>query len=1183
MPFRRHLCFLVLGVALGAGGLAGEARGARREAVHPGRNVEEFASVEARFLRFTIRRTTSAAPPCLDELEAYGPDAPEKNLALAAAGTRARASGTLPDYRIHALPNIHDGLYGNGHSWIADTPGTGWVELEFSAPVRLDRVVWSRDRERKFIDRLVTEYVLEVAVEPGAWRAVASSADREPLPELPAGTPPHLATPGHFAASAMELPEDDLPSAREYLLETWQTSRGLPSNTVTAVAQTRDGWLWIGTTNGLARFDGLRFTTFGESHGLPSLSVTCLLEDSRGTLWAGTEGGGLARWEAGRFRSIETGPGLAGNTVLALAEDAAGVLWVGTPAGLHHWQNGRLTRCVEGSVSRLAAGRDGVWFIADGSEMLCWNGQAVVSAPRGLDPSRFSSISALAGGRDGAMWFGGANGYVGCLADEAVTTFGEGHQVLASSTRQLLPTPEGDVWVGTSASGLARLRGRSLLQITTDDGLAANSVHALCLDREGNLWVGTIGGGLSCLRPRRIEAVTTRDGLSHNGVMAMTEDASGAVWIGTNGGGLNRLDPDHRRAAPHSPSYILENRVISSLAATRDGTLWLGTSTDGAFGIGEETTQPLGPAQGLPGRIVTAMCEDAAGGLWLGTLDGGPAYFRDDQVSRPAGSEALANQPITTIAADRAGRVWFGTAGQGVARLEAGGGLTRWTRAQGLASQFIRTLREDDAGTVWAGTSGGLVRWQGDQPFSFTQAHGLPDEVVSQILDDGAGHLWLGTNRGVLRITLESLERVAAGRAAALDVLAIGTGDGLPGLECTGGYHPAGLRLRDGRLCFGTVAGLAVIDPRAFAPRPESPPVVIESILPSGGPPVSPDGSVFAVPPAAETRLGFRFTALSFTAPERVRFQCRLVGLETAWVDNGPGRMATYAPLDPGAYRFEVRASTDGGAWSAPAAVAVRVPAPWWRQPWAWLAGAVGSLALAAGLARALTRHRMQRHLRQAEDQVALERERTRIARDIHDDLGANLTQISLLSALGREQRDQPEAVDKKFTSIAALAGDLAGDLVQALDAIVWAVNPRHDTLESLARYLVRFSGDFCAHAPLRLRLDVPPELPPVILGSDVRHSLFLAAKEALHNALQHAGAAEIRLHLAVADGWLTLGISDDGRGFTPGPVAEGSGHGNGLHNMRQRLAECGGRCEISSAPGRGTQIVFSLPLPSQS
>ncbi len=1136
--------------------------GAVREPVHPRRNVEEFAPVEAKVLRFTILKT-SRSEPCLDELEIYGPDAPAKNLALAENGTLAHASGSLPEYRIHALRHINDGIYGNGHSWISDTPGTGWVELELPSPVRIDRVVWGRDREGKFIDRLATEYRIEVATQPGAWHLVASSADRAPLSALDDVNPVTPGTIGRISPAATDLSGSARPAAREYLLETWQTSRGLPANTVTSLLQTRDGWLWIGTTNGLARFDGVRFTAFGESHGLPGLSITCLLEDHAGTLWTGTEGGGLARWDGAHFHTLTTGDGRAENTVLALAEDATGGLWIGTLGGLLEYRAGKFTRRSGAIVSRLAADKNGVWLINE-NQINRWDGQGIVPAPTQLDPSRFSSVSALSVGADGAMWFGGANGYVGRLADDVVTIFGEGHAVLTSSAWELLPTRGGDVWVGTSASGLGRLRGKVLLQITTDDGLPANSVRAISEDREGNVWIGTAGGGLTRLRPRRVEALTTRDGLSHNGIMALAEDAAGTIWIGTNGGGLNRWHAG--KVEPHAPSYVLENKIIAAIATPPDGSLWLGTSGSGVFHIAEGKVERLGTVEGLPGMNVAALCSDAMGGLWIGTLDGGAAYFFDGRITRPPGVEPLAGWPVTSIFSDRAGRIWFGSAGQGVARLDSGK-LTRWTRAEGLASQFIRTVREDFAGTIWIGTSGGLTRWKDDKLFTFTPAHGLPDAVISQILDDQADHLWLGTNGGILRVPLDSFDAVASARATTLDVLALNAGDGLPSLECTGGYHPAGLRTGDGRLYFGTVAGMAVIDPKNFASPSRTPPIVIEEISIGAAPPVAP-GKEVRIVPAKAGRLEFRFTALGFTAPERLHFRYRMKGLEAAWMDAGTARMASYTHLPPGDFHFEVIANADSGAWSdAGSAVALRVLAPWWQKPWAYTVGALLGIGVIAGIVRLITRRRV----RALEQQFALERERTRIARDIHDDLGANLTQIGLLSAMGREKREQPQAVGEHFDAIA----NTAWELVQSLDAIVWAVNPRHDTLESLARYITRFAGDFFEHAPVRLRLDIPPQLPDAAISSEMRHNVFLAAKEALNNTLRHAAATEVRIRIATQPDHFTLSIEDDGRGFTPGPNVDG----DGLDNMRRRLTECGGTCEISSSAGRGATVHFKIPL----
>jgi signal transduction histidine kinase/ligand-binding sensor domain-containing protein len=1149
LPLRCHSLLLLSALCCCA-----QESGALREPVHPRRNVDEFPTVEATRIRFTVTETVRGEP-CLDELEVYGPDNPEKNLALADHGTVARASGALPDYRIHALRHVNDGRYGNGHSWIADTPGSGWVELELPAVQRIHRVVWSRDREGKFTDRLATKYRIEVATGEGPWRTAASSDDRAPLNLVLVENPVYANSVRRIAPAATDLPGTSRPASREYLLRTWQTADGLPSNTVTALLAARDGWLWVGTTSGLARFDGTRFRVFGETHGLPALSITCLAEDAQGHLWAGTEGGGAARWDGSRFQAVPTGNDHAGNTVLTLAAHADATLWAGTLAGLLEWRDGKFEKRLDGPVVRIAPGNGGLWLIS-ANALRFWTGGALAEVPAELDRSLFSSLSALAAGPDGALWFGGANGYLGKFLDQNVTTLGEGHAVLSSSAWDLLPARNGDVWVGTSASGLGRIRDRALLHLTTDDGLPANTVRAICEDAEGNVWAGT-AGGLTRLSPRRVEAITTRDGLSHNAVLSLAEDSAGTVWIGTNGGGLNQLKDG--RAAPWAPSFVMENKSIPALCASAGGVLWAGTSDSGLFRLSEGTVGHFGVSEGLPARAVTALCEAPGGGLWLGTLDGGPAYFDGTEATVPPPLEPLKGLPVTAVLTDAEGAVWFGTAGHGAARL-SGDSLTRWNRASGLSSDFIRTLRGGADGTVWMGTSNGLVRWRKGALFNFTAACGLPDAFISQILDDEAGHLWLGTNLGVLRVSHESLESVAAGRSASLNVLMLGTGDGLPSLECTGGYHPAGLRLGDGRLCFGTVAGLAVVDPKRFAAASEPPPVVLEE-------------STATPLPAGDAPFEVKFTALHFTAPERLRFRYRLAGLEPAWTDAGSSRTARYSHLPAGEFRFEVIASADGITWSrTPAALPLRVLAPWWRSPWSYGLAGLTALAAVAGSVRLVTRRRLQRRMKALEQQFALERERTRIARDIHDDLGANLTQIGLLSALGRQQRSDPDAVASRFESISGTTAEL----VQSLDAIVWAVNPRHDSLESLARYLTRYAGDFCAHSTVRLRLDVPPQLPDAALSSELRHNIFLAVKEALNNALRHAGAEEIHLRLTAAVDHFTVSIADNGRGFTPN-VGDA---GEGLLNMHQRLADCGGACDISSAAGRGTTVQFTVPLP---
>jgi len=293
-----------------------------------------------------------------------------------------------------------------------------------------------------------------------------------------------------------------------------------------------------------------------------------------------------------------------------------------------------------------------------------------------------------------------------------------------------------------------------------------------------------------------------------------------------------------------------------------------------------------------------------------------------------------------------------------------------------------------------------------------------------------------------------------------------------------------------------------------------------------------------------------------------------LEGLQTSWTAAGPERMAAYEFLPSGSFRFRVQASLDGGSWSE-TALAFRVPTPWWQTRWAVGGAMLAGIAAVAGVVRFITRRRLKRRLRVVEEKLALESERTRIARDIHDQLGANLTHIALLSAAGQD--GSLEVLRDRFAAISASSNEL----VQAVDAIVWAVNPRHGTLESLARYLTRFAEDFLAPAEPRLRLDVPVELPAVPLHPEMRHNIFLAAREALNNCVRHSAAKEIQLRLKVDGKTLTILIEDDGRGLDPAASEDG----DGLGNMHRRLAEVGGICKISSAPGRGTTVTFTIPL----
>jgi len=1160
------LCSLAAGWTVPAAAL--------REPVHPRRNVEQFPAIEAKFVRFTVR-ATNRGEPCLDELEIYAADNSTRNVALAAHGARATASGSLEGYAIHQLEGVNDGRYGNGRSWIADRREGAWVQIELPQVTRIDRVVWGRDREGNFIDRLATRYEIDVAVNTNSWRTVASSADREPLglgAELVGVPSLARSSVNRFAPVSTTLSADAGQSSPEYRIDVWQTSDGLPGNTVTAIQQTPDGYLWIGTFNGLARFDGVRFKVFGEASELPTTRVLSLLAARDGTLWIGTDGGGLIVRRDGAFHALTRRDGLPGETVTALAENRAGHIWVGTPNGLSCWREGKLVDPAWLGESRalpitgvVIDRHDTLWAVA-GNRLVVSRTNAVLEKPDADDPSSFSTVLTAEAGRSAQVWFGGPNGYLGGLSNDIVHVFREQLGQLLEPIWALCETGAGDVWAGTANGGLRRLRHGRFSSVTTQEGLSDNSVRCVFEDREGSLWVGTVGGGLNRVKPRKVTTFTTRDGLAHNVVMSLAEDAEGALWIGSNCGGLTT-----RRNgvfAPFYANYLLDNECTWSLLPASDGALWVGTWGGGLFQLRGREVKNFPVAQPGNDEPILALAEASPGKLWLGTMRGLKS-FHDGRVF----SEGATNgYPVTAFARDSDGMMWAGTSGGGLLRLEPSR-TTALTRRDGLPSDFIRTLFCDSAGVLWIGTGGGLARRADGRLTAFTRAHGLPDDVISQILEDHRGNLWFGCNQGVFRVARNEFEAVADGYASRVNAISYGRAEGMESLECTGGFGPAGLKTRDGKLWFSTVKGLVMIDPATISVNDLPPPVVIEELIADGGPPseISNLKSQIRLGPGVQ-RVEFRFAALSLVAPERNRFKYRLDGLDAAWVDAGAQRMAAYPHLPPGRYVFRVTACNNDGVWNdRGAALAFSVRPHFW-QTWWFRLGAVGLLVGGgAWTVRFTAVRRLRRKLRRLEEINAVEKERARIAQDIHDELGANLTRIALLTEVGQKHRGQPDEVAADLGKISATARET----VRAMDAIVWAVNPRNDSLDHFANYVSQFAEEFFRPTSIRCRLDIPADLPEHALSTEARHHLFLAVKEGLNNVVRHSGATEVWLRLNLDDGELAIAIADNGHGMSTG---HDGGRHDGLTNIRKRMESLGGRFAVTSG-ATGTTLQMRLPL----
>jgi ligand-binding sensor domain-containing protein/signal transduction histidine kinase len=987
--------------------------------------------------------------------------------------------------------------------------------------------------------------------------------------------------------------------AQEYIVDTWQVEDGLPQSSVTSVVQTRDGYLWAGTKDGLVRFDGVRFVVFdaGNTTAIRNSRIARMFEDRRGRLWIGTEGAGLVRLERERFTAF-TMPnrGTAHNYARRLCDDAEGGLWVvSVERLLVRWLGDGFTVAATNwnltgkAVSAVAGDLTGQVWVGTDQELAVWR-DGTFQAVWGRAKEKGFRVEFLAPSRSGGCWV---------LANGRLRKFHAGQWVAdlgayAWTNREVYDLHEdhrGRVWVATMGDGLFRYdTNGKVLRLTRREGLPTDLIRCVAEDREHNVWVGTEGGGLCRLKPAIFQTYGKQEGLSSEQAQAVHEDDDGALWIGTNGDGLNRLKDG--KVEQFGLEQGLANGHVWSVLRDRRGVVWAGTW--GGLFRGERG-QFVSVSDGVNiGGSVPALYEDTRGVLWVGqqTL-GGLACWRDDHPVAVRLPGTAAGRDVRALAEDGRGSLWIGTSGDGLYRLKDGQ-FTRFGMPEGLGSEIIWCLLAEGDGTLWIGTlRGGLSRWRDGRISTCTTGDGLANNTICQIFDDRRGQLWLGSHGGVFRVRKEQLNRFADGLIPSVSCFVFTKADGLPSLECSGGFQPTGCQSRDGRLWFPTVNGLAVVDPARVSVNPLAPPVVIEEVtvnglvVPLSGPTAQTERgrsdlkvTVKRAVGSTELRLApgrymveIRFTGLSLAAPLKMHFQHQLEGLDPALVDSGPQRTVRYSYLPPGRYRFHVTACNNDGFWNEEGAtLAITVLPHFWETGWfrfSMLSLLVGLSALAAWK---VSSGRSRREIERLEHERMLERERTRIARDIHDDLGTHVTKIGKLTEQARDRDEAGESTQGPLREI----GDTAREMVQAMDATVWAVDPHNDTLDQLAEYLLHYAEEFLGEAGVACRIDMPMHLPNWPLSAEVRHNLFLVVKEALNNVAKHAEATEANMELTLADARLCIIVQDNGRGFDPESPRT---RGHGLKNMTRRVQEMGGRLAVESAPGGGTRVRLELEV----
>jgi ligand-binding sensor domain-containing protein/signal transduction histidine kinase/CheY-like chemotaxis protein len=1020
----------------------------------------------------------------------------------------------------------------------------------------------------------------------------------------------------------------------QYNHRAWRNEDGLPQNTVLAIEQTREGFLWLGTLEGLVRFDGANFTVYDRDN-TPELSehgVRVLLDDGASGLWIGTKKGVL-RYVNARFERLPDEGELRQLSVSALALDGS-TLWIGTSLGLEQVPLAgggprRRYTVKDGlpgnQVEALAVDGAGVLWIGtqDGLARLSHGKAERVPLPAGTD----GRVRSLLPARDGTLWVGTYGGLL-ALREGKFSGYGPREGLPRYEVAALWEDRDGVLWVGHE-TGLARFTQEGFAHFGAQQGLSGTRVYSLFEDRDGNLWMGTAEGGLNRLRAGPFVTYGAPEGLAHDFVRTVLETRDGALWMGTLGGGLHRLKDGRITLSGAAEGLTDEN--IRSLAEGPDGTLWVGTH-QGAFRYDGRRFHPIRREDGLPLDMVWALLPDSRGDVWFGTSSG-LARMHGGRFTVYTPEQGPVPEVVTCMLEDATGALWFGTHA-GLIHY-ANGAFTRITQ-EGLTSETILSIYAEPQGTLWLGTYAGLLRLKDGRVSRITTQQGLFDDSIFNVLPDEDGYFWMSSNKGISRVSRRDLEEVADGRRKRVRAHSYDERDGLRSTETNGGSQPSGWRARDGRLWFATLRGAVVVNPKDARLERRPPEVHIQEVRVQGQ--VIQPGPRLELAPGQQD-LDIRFTAFAPEGPQRVPFRYRLHDFDADWVDAENRRVVTYTRLPPGQYRFHVEVADRDGVWREPGATLEVTLQPWFHQTaWFYMLCVVGVGGVAAsGYAWRVGRLKnRERWLQARVEERTQELARANQELDAHlrtlRATQAQLIQAGKMAAVGTLAAGVGHEINNPLSYIVSNvehACEEAGSLVRRLEDAPLEVRERLREIEQVlrealmgadrVRRIVRDLKTFSrqdedtrgavdlravmdsaaklAAGELRPRAqlvrDYAADVPPVD-GNEPRLAqvflnLIINAAQALPEGRPEQN--EVRLVLRRAgDGLVAAEVRDTGAGIPPEVVGRifdpffttkpvGVGTGLGLALCQAFITSMQGRIEVESQVGRGTVFRVTLPV----
>jgi signal transduction histidine kinase/ligand-binding sensor domain-containing protein len=938
---------------------------------------------------------------------------------------------------------------------------------------------------------------------------------------------------------------------------------------VEALAEDQEGGMWVCGRKGLLHYANHQWQVFLAGKEPGEFFPTGACATRRGGVWVGSKGM-MTRFTREGPQEVRTVPFHRNKPkpIRWLTEDEDGSVWAADRYRLMH----------------------------------CWPDSNRWDLIMGTD-NEDAWIHYLQRDTSGRVCFGGGWGCYRIEAGQPRLVAGyrraPGGGIVTNAITAYCRSPQGHSWIAT-ADTLTKViespDGGDPVVVGSVTHPRLTHIEHMTLDSEGNVWIGTVFDGAVMLHERRFQTLQPPAGYrSGNNVWSVCEDNQGSIWFGSHSG-VYRVRGGVTEAITNSLVPIVQ-QVFCVWPDTEDG-VWIGF---GGFGLQRwrHTGWEAGPVfqnTGITRNEYNIRClfTDRSNALWIGTPTG-LYQWQSGRLTRFTESQGLPGNEVRAMVQDKDGSYWIGTHTRGISHMR-NREFQNYSRQNGLADDEINCLHLDSEGLLWIGTGSGLTRLKNGVFKSLYKRNGLHDNLVNWLLEDDQGFFWISCNRGIFRISRAAANAVldSTDPHATLNSMPFGEGDGMLSAETNCGGQPAGWKSRDGHLWFPSTRGLVQIDPTRVRP-PQAPSVVVEQVIADSK--VKYGDWMPATPPQKHSAsferwknestiptlyfeagsgrvLEIRYTANVFADAPKIHFQYFLEGHDPQWQEGGDRRLTHYTNLEPGRYVFKVRASNPYGVWGpATAILQFELGRFFYQTWWFYVACALAVVLVATGVQS--YRLHIQRHILQLEKEHALEKERARIAKDMHDDLGARLTQLGLVSELV----ESPEFVrDPGSGGHLPKVSSLAREAVRSLDEIVWAVTPGKNSLDQLAGYLVHSAQDLISPSGIRFEVRMPPQVPPAPLTAELRHNVYLVVKEALNNAVKHSGAQRIMLEMVHGRRSAQFTLTDDGCGFD---LSDAAGTGNGLANMMKRAENVGARIELRSHPGKGTSVSVQFALTS--